>query len=277
MSRQKVGILHPGEMGVAVAATIRNSGYEVHWASEGRSAETCRRAASAGLMDAGSVAALCETCSVIVSVCPPEFAEGLATEVAGHSFRGLYLDANAISPERARRIGRLLESRGASFLDGCIIGMPTRTRGQTWLYASGQNAAGAAPFFSGGPLEFESLGKEVGQASAFKMCFAAHSKGTAALLAAVVGAAEVLGVRDVLERQWSRSGPVPARVAESIQRAAPKAWRYIGEMKEIADTFESAGMPRGFPVAAEEIFERLAEFKGAGGPDLAAVLERLRG
>lgn len=176
MSKSKVGVLHPGQMGVVVAATMRNSGHEVFWASEGRSRETCRRAADAGLTDAISVGQLCEICSVLVSVCPPEFAEGLARAVAGHSFRGLYLDANAISPQRTRRIGELLSGHGAAFLDGCIIGMPTSRRGETWLYVSGENAGAAASFFAAGPLECEVIGGEIGQASALKMCFAAHSK-----------------------------------------------------------------------------------------------------
>lgn len=275
MLKQRIGVLHPGEMGVVVAATIVNSGHEVHWASEGRGPETRRRAETAGLADAGTVARLCESCSVIVSVCPPEYAEAVATEVAERGFRGLYLDVNAVSPERACRMGRVLAGRGAAFVDGCIIGMPARTRGQTWVYLSGERAEEAASFFHGGPLEVEVLGEEIGRASALKMCFAAHSKGTAALLAAVTGTAEVLGVRVALERQWARSGPNPGRAAESIQRAAPKAWRFVGEMREIADTFESAGIPRGFPESAGAIFARMAGFKGSGAPDLASVLRVL--
>lgn len=276
MAKEKVGILHPGQMGTVVAETVRNSGHEVLWASAGRSAETRRRAEAAGLADAGSVARLCESCSVIVSVCPPEFAEGLAREVAGAAFRGLYIDANAISPERARRIGAGITEAGGAFLDGSIIGMPARTRGQTWLYVSGENAAGAAPYFCGGPLEFEVLGDYAGQASALKMCFAAHSKGTAALQAAVLAAAEGLGVQEALARQWAHSGPNFERVVASIQTAAPKAWRFTAEMREIADTFESAGVPKGFPAAAEEIYEKLAAFKGSVPPETSAILKKLR-
>ena len=88
MSR-RIGILHPGDMGVAVAATARNSGHEVYWASEGRSADTRKRASDTGLVDAGSIAGLCERCEVILSVCPPEFAGAVARDVAGRGFRGL--------------------------------------------------------------------------------------------------------------------------------------------------------------------------------------------
>ncbi len=277
MTTSRVGIVHPGQMGAVVAATARNSGQEVYWVSEGRSPETRRRAADAGLVDAGTLARLCETCAAVVSVCPPEFAEGVARAVAACSFRGLYLDANAISPERARRIGRLMEQSGATFVDGCIIGMPTQRRGETWLYVSGERADRALPLFDGGPLEIEMLGDEIGQASALKMCFAAQSKGSTALLAAVMAASEALGVRAALERQWSRSGPNVARAVKAVQQAAPKSWRFVGEMKEIADTFDSMGVPQGFPRAAEEIYGRLAGFKGGREPRFEEVLRRLAG
>lgn len=275
MSNSNIGIVHPGQMGIVAAATMRNSGHGVWWASEGRTTETRCRAEAAGLQDAGSLARLCETCSAVVSVCPPEFAEEIARAVAGCSFRGLYLDANAIAPERARRIGRLLEESGATFVDGCVIGMPTQRRGETWLYVSGEHAEKIRPLFSSGPLEIEVLGDEIGQASALKMCFAAHSKGTAALLAAVMATSEVLGVRAALERQWSRSGPNVARAAASVKQAAPKAWRFVGEMREIADTFQSAGVPKGFAAAAEQVYERLAGFKGSQEAGLEEVLRAL--
>jgi 3-hydroxyisobutyrate dehydrogenase-like beta-hydroxyacid dehydrogenase len=264
-------------MGVVVAETVRNSGHDVLWASAGRSDETRRRAEAAGLADAGSVGRLCEMCAVIVSVCPPEFAEPVAREVAACTFGGLYLDLNAISPERARRIASLVAAGGGSFLDGSIIGMPARTRGQTWIYVSGDSASAAARFFLGGPLEFEVLGDYVGQASALKMCFAAHSKGTTALQTAVLAAADALGVQDALNRQWARSGPNFERVVAGIRTAAPKAWRFTGEMQEIGDTFDEAGVPRGFPAAAEKVYERVRDFKGTGQPDLAAILKKVRG
>ena len=269
------GILHPGEMGVAVAATLKNSGHNVCWASEGRSAETRSRAVAAGLNDTGTVAAICRRCEAIVSVCPPEFAEGMAREIADHGFQGLYVDANAISPEKASRIGRMLEAGGVRFVDGCIIGLPASTRGETWIYLSGQHAQEAAGCFSGGPLEVEVLEGEIGKASALKMVFAAQTKGLAALRAAVLGAAEELGVLRDLERQWSRSGPPFSQVAGSVQHVAPKAWRFVAEMQEIAATFEAAGMPGGFHRTAGEIFARLADFKGASKVELEDALRKL--
>jgi len=277
MQSRTVGLLHPGQMGIAVAATIRNSGHEVFWASEGRGPETSCRAASGGLIDAGSAAQICRVCQAIVSVCPPEFAEEMAHEVVQLGFHGLYIDANAIAPERTRRMGRFLESHSVEFVDGCIIGLPATQPGQTWIYLSGPHAADAVPLFAGGPLEVERLAGDIGQASALKMCFAAHTKGLAALRAAVLAAAEELGVLADLERQWSRSGPPFAQAVASIQHTAPKAWRFVPEMREIVATFESVGMPGGFHQAAAEIYSRLAPFRGTEKPDLRDALEKLAG
>jgi 3-hydroxyisobutyrate dehydrogenase-like beta-hydroxyacid dehydrogenase len=275
MTPQRIGILHPGQMGIVVAVSARNSGNEVFWVSENRSASTHKRASEAGLRDAGTLAKLCQLCPVIVSVCPPEFAEETAEQVARQSYQGTFVDANAISPERAQRIASQMEACGARFLDGGIIGPPSTARNRTWLYLSGEDAASVAPYFSAGPIEIELLAGGIGRASALKMCFAAYSKGSVALACAVLAAASQLDVFDDLERQWARSGPSLPELEREISRAAPKAWRYTGEMREIAATFQSAGMPAEFHQAAGEIFRRLKDFKGRENPSLKDVLGTL--
>jgi len=275
MTGGRIGILHPGQMGSVLAVSALNGGHEVYWVSEGRSANTHTRASQAGLLDAGTLGRLCELCPVIVSVCPPEFAELMAEQVAGLSYQGTYVDANAISPERTHRIAQLLEERGARFVDGGIIGPPTMNRNRTWLYLSGENAARVASHFSAGPIEVEVLAGGIGRASALKMCFAAFSKGSIALACAVLAVAEQLDVFEDLKRQWERSGPSLPELEREISRAAPKAWRFTGEMHEIAATFQSAGLPGGFHQAAAEIFRRLKEFQGQGEPGTNDVLATL--
>src|SRR5262249_16660398 len=125
-----------------------------------------------------------------------------------------------------------------------------------------------------GPMEVEVIGTEVGKASALKMCFAAHSKGSIALLIAVMGAADRLGVLDDLKRQWTRLSPAAPTEAH-ILRAAPKAWRWVPEMREIAATLDGAGMPPDFHQAAAEIYEKLREFKNVNSPSIEDVLQKL--
>jgi 3-hydroxyisobutyrate dehydrogenase-like beta-hydroxyacid dehydrogenase len=275
MTYQNVGILHPGDMGISVAASARNGGHTVYWVSDGRSAQTRERAEQHGLADAGTLAHLCATCSVILSVCPPDAAEMVARDVLAQGFAGLYVDANAIAPQRAERIGQHMSEAGARFVDGGIIGGPAWKPGATWLYLSGEAADEAAALFAAGPLETSVIGDEIGKASALKMCFAAYTKGSTALLCAALAAAESLGVRVELTEQWTRDG-FAEQASQRARNVTAKAWRFAGEMDEIASTFSEAGVPDGFHLAAGEIYQRLAEFKGAAEtPSLDDVLAAL--
>lgn len=277
IQRPNLGILHPGEMGLSVAASARNSGHPVYWVSEGRSAKTAERAARENLLDAGTLANLCATCEIILSVCPPDTAEAVAESVAAQGFSGLYVDMNAIAPQRSLHIGEIMAKAGATLVDGGIIGGPAWKPGTTFLYLSGSAAQTAADCFSAGPLETRVIGSEIGKASALKMCFAAYTKGTTALLSAVMAASESLGVRAELEQQWSQNGSNFAEEAgKRVRENTAKAWRFTGEMDEIAATFEAAGVPGGFHEAAAEIYARMAGFKDAPElPSLEAVLAAL--
>ncbi len=274
MTDINVGFLHPGSMGVSLASSAQKSGNTATWASAGRSAATHARAHQHDLTDAGTLDALCTTCSVIVSICPPHAAEEVAAQVLDCGFRGLFVDANAISVGRTRRIAAQIEGAGARFVDGSVIGGPAWEPGRTWLYLAGESAAEVAKCFSAGPLETEVLGDEIGQAAALKMCFAAYTKGTTALLAAILATAEATGVREALEAQWSRGGSDFAdQTRDRVRGVTAKAWRFAGELDEIGTTFRDAGVPSGFQEAAAEIYRRLAPFKEADEmPPLEEVL-----
>ena len=273
----KIGFLHPGAMGISLAVSAQNSGFEACWISDGRSPATRIRAEEHSLTDLNTLAHLTQTCSALVSICPPQAALDVAKSVAALSYAGLYIDANAIAPQTAQHIQHTVEQCGARFVDGGVIGGPAWEAGSTWLHLSGQAAEEAASFFAGGALETNTLGDEIGKASALKMAYAAYSKGTTALLAGILALAEHFEVREQLEEQWEKYDPgFTAQTHARTRRVTAKAWRFAGEMNEIASTFWEAGLPRGFHQAAGEIYQRMAEFKDAAKePALEEVLDKL--
>ena len=98
------------------------------------------------------------------------------------------------------------------------------------------------------------------------------------LLLAIRSYATIEGVDQALLEEWRLSQPqLERRCLQAAAVATPKAWRYVGEMKEIAGTFEAAGLPAGFYDAAAEICARLACFKDLTDPPLtvATVVEAL--
>jgi 3-hydroxyisobutyrate dehydrogenase-like beta-hydroxyacid dehydrogenase len=267
MTIATIGILHPGEMGSAVGAAARAGGARALWASDGRGAATRTRAEADGLEDVGTVERLAAESEVILAICPPAAALDVARDIAALGFRGTYVDANAIAPETTRKIGRLVLAVGATFVDGGIIGPPPRRPGVTRLYLSGAGAAGVAARFSEGLLEAIPLAGPIGAASALKMAYAGWNKGSQALLMAVRALAMREGVDEVLLAEWARSMPdLPKRSEDAVTAHARKAWRFVGEMEQIAATFGADGLPEGFHRAAAEVYRRLAGWKDAPEP-----------
>src|SRR6185295_14869191 len=77
-----IALLHPGNMGSTIGACAATSGARVLWASAQRSGASRRRAEQAGLVDAGDLAAAVRQSTIVLSVCPPEFAMEVAMSVA---------------------------------------------------------------------------------------------------------------------------------------------------------------------------------------------------
>jgi 3-hydroxyisobutyrate dehydrogenase-like beta-hydroxyacid dehydrogenase len=257
MAEPLVGLLHPGEMGSAVAAELRRRGVTVFWASAGRSESTRRRAEEAGLEDAGSIDELLRRSDVILSVCPPHAAIEVAGSLAG--FEGTFVDANAIAPATMRTIAELV---GERCVDGGIIGPPPRPPATTHLYLSGSRADSVARLFAGTAVGARVLSDRVGDASALKVAYAAWTKGTAALLLAIQALARAENVEDALLCEWNESIPqLPDRARQAQRSADAKGWRWVGEMEEIAAAFAAHDLPDGFHRAAAEIFRNVSALR----------------
>ena len=263
-------LLHPGAMGSSVGAALRGNGHDVAWVAAGRSAATRQRAEECGLRLFDTLADGVRFAELVISVCPPEAAVAVAREVRQTDFDGTYLDGNAVAPASAAEVAGMYGDR---FVDGGIIGPPAWREGATRFYLSGAEAPGVAALFRGSLVDARAIAGGAGAASALKMCYAAFTKGSSALLLAVRALAERHGLAAELLAEWEVSQPGLAARSEGTARStSPKAWRFAGEMREIADTFAAAELPDGFHRAAAEIYARMAELKEADDVDIDAVL-----
>lgn len=274
----RIGLLHPGAMGAAVGACFTACGHTVNWVNHNRSQATQARAARAGLLPCTNLAELTQGVELIISVCPPHAATEVARDVAATGYQGQYLDANAIAPSKLAAIDALLSGHSIHLIDGSLIGGPVwpseAANGQTTLHLSGAGSDAIAALLTGSPLRTAVLSKQLGDASALKMVFAAFSKGSAALTAEILNVAEQYGVREQLNEaigqqtagQWQRT----------LAGTASKAWRFKGEMQEIAETFEAVGAEPGFHQAAAAVYQKLSAHKDwATKPELSSLLASL--
>jgi hypothetical protein len=275
MATTTICILHPGEMGAEVGASARAGGARVLWVSAGRGGATRDRAGAAGLEDIGTLQAGLAQARVVLSVCPPHAAVDVANEVAAGGFRGTYLDANAISPETTRRIGGIVEAAGATFVDGGIIGPPPTKPGTTRLYLSGSRSPEVAALFDGTALRAIAMDAPVGAASAIKACYAGWTKGAATLLLSIRALARREGVEGALDEEWKISQPQLFAQVDRAVLQSRKGWRWIAEMEEIGATFDRAGLPDGYALAAAEVCRRLEAFKDNRGLTIEEVVTAL--
>jgi 3-hydroxyisobutyrate dehydrogenase-like beta-hydroxyacid dehydrogenase len=267
----QVGILHPGAMGAVLAG---EACIPVMWASEGRSPETIERADRHSLRDQGSVADLVATSEILIAVCPPHAAIEVAIQVERLGFDGIYVDANAVAPATVREIATRFER----FVDGGIIGPPPTEAGLARLYLTGRDAATVAALWEGSNLDARVLDGDVGSASAFKVAYAGWTKGSTALLLAIRAYAEANGLDEEIVAEWEISIPGLAdRAEDTAGRIGRKAWRFEGEMAEIAAAMGSVGLPEGFHDAAREVYHRLSDLKGVERASIDDVNRRLLG
>jgi 3-hydroxyisobutyrate dehydrogenase-like beta-hydroxyacid dehydrogenase len=267
MQIQTVGILSPGDMGQAMsddkplrvyASVLNQNGLKTIAALDDRSERTRQLAAAANIQDVGSLTQLVIESDVVLSVLVPAAAAEVAKEVAevisNVAKQILYVDCNAIAPQKVKRIAQLIKSSGATFVDASIIGPPPRVPGRTRIYASGKQADEFQQLRNYG-LDIRVIGDEIGQASGLKMSYAALTKGLTAIGAELLIAAHRLGLDEQLWEEVSSSQPeLAAILTRSIPSMTPKAHRWIGEMEEIAETFKEIGLTERIFYGAADVY-----------------------
>ncbi|MEV5620365.1 DUF1932 domain-containing protein [Streptomyces bacillaris] len=269
-----VGILHPGSMGAAVAACAATNAAEVLWCEDGRSTASVERAARFGLTPVATLAALLDRSDIVISLCPPAAADDLARAVAGR-FAGVYVEANAINPERTRRIAALFSD--ATVVDGGVVGSPPVGGKTPTLYLSGAADATARikALFADTAVQAAVLGTNVGQASALKLSYAAFQKTSRVLVALAVGMAREHGVDQELIEVASRRTDSYLADPEYVAKTAARAWRWGPELEEAADALAAAGLPPEMLRAAASTLARWRDAKDDNELTLADALDQL--
>ncbi len=242
-----VAVIAQGAMGAGVGGRLVEHGVKVLTSLKGRSAESAARAAKAGMTSASEeeIAAA----DFVLSIVPPgdavAFAQRLAPALSASNSKPIYVDCNAVSPPTVDRVAAAIAPTGCPFVDAGIVGSPPKPKGgdSPRFYASGPAASRFAVLKDFG-LDVRVLEGPLSAASAMKMSYAGITKGTQALGAVMMLAAMRAGSADALYAELASSQP---------QMLAPKAYRWVAEMQEIANFV-------GEDPAGHEIYRGAAQF-----------------
>ena len=261
MAVKTVGVMSPGDMGSGVGGALVRSGLRVITSLKGRSEASSTRAGEQGIVDVGSLDAVVTSSDLMLSILVPSEALGFAASAAESIVRTnrhvAFADCNAVSPATGVKIGKIITAAGGMFIDAGIIGGSPITGAIPRFYASGEHA-GILAELDGKGISVPVMRGAVGRASGLKMLYAALTKGTAALHASTLMAAKSLGLFDDLihELEQSQSGTLTAM--GRVNSISAQAFRWIGEMEEIASTFEDAGVTPHIHAGAAETFRKIS-------------------
>ncbi|KAF2486587.1 6-phosphogluconate dehydrogenase [Neohortaea acidophila] len=253
------GIISIGDMGMGIARLLIANNFGVVSNVSDRSSATQRRARDNNIGEVPCDIDLCNKSDYILSIVPPRDAAATAQRIIKASsslnFQPrsnplVFIDLNAISPKTARSIAALFENSSIRFIDGGIIGgPPSRKEDGTWsrpsIPVSGPyNINSAEPSGSkiAEVLNMQHVNDTIGSATGLKMCFASLAKGFTALAIQSFTTAHNLGVLPELKAHMEEFNPAGLKTAErSLPGMCPKAYRWVHEMREIAETFEADG------------------------------------
>lgn len=268
-------LLHPGSMGAAIGAQLVAAGHRVLWVPDGRSRQTHHRAAKAGLTPVPSLRTALDASQVVISVCSPAAAGEVAGEVDRHGFCGVYLEANAISPERVQGMAASMQ---AQVVDGAITGPPPPGPLATRLYlAGGHEARGrVGELFADTLVEVRLAGDAPGPASALKMAFATFQRPARTLAALAHALADTHGVSGLLADEAGRmpSGILADR--DYLPVLASRAWRWGPEMQEVASALNAASLPADLADATAAVMTRWHDDKDQPELPVTDVLHHLK-
>ena len=249
-------------MGSGVGGILVRSGLRVITSLKGRSEASSTRAAEQGIVDVGSLDDVVASSDLMLSILVPSealvFAASAAESIVRTNSHVAFADCNAVSPATGVKIGKIITAAGGMFIDAGIIGGSPRTGAIPRFYASGEHA-GILAELDGKGISVPVMRGAIGRASGLKMLYAALTKGTAALHASTLMAAKSLGLFDDLihELEQSQSGTLTAM--GRVNSISAQAFRWIGEMEEIASTFEDAGVTPNIHAGAAETFQKISD------------------
>jgi 3-hydroxyisobutyrate dehydrogenase-like beta-hydroxyacid dehydrogenase len=246
-------------MGSAIGNVLSKSGLRVMTVLEGRSDLTRLRAREAGMADQRTIERLVAESDIVLSVLVPSQALAMAELVAqsitrtGH--RPVYADLNAIAPQTVKDIDRIMAGVGVTFIDGGIIGSPPSPgKKGTRIYCSGPDTQ-ALECLGGSGLDIRKVSTIIGHASGLKMVYAASTKGITALWTELLVAARSLGLEDALAAEFKESGVNVSDILKGRVCSMPRrARRWVGEMEEIARTFEGVGLTPRMLLGAADMY-----------------------
>jgi 3-hydroxyisobutyrate dehydrogenase-like beta-hydroxyacid dehydrogenase len=278
----KIGFIGFGEAGFHIARGLRGAGvssvcaYDINARASGLGEKIQRRAAEAEIPLLETNADLAGASDILLStVTANRSVEAAEQSVPFLDARHIYADLNSVSPAVKQTIGRVVESRGARFVEAAIMSPVPRHGAAAPMFLCGAHARELVDLLSPYGMNLEVISERIGAASAVKMCRSVVVKGLEALLLECALGSVPYGADDRVFATLDETFPGmdwKKLASYMIGRVVEHGERRAREMEEVAATLRSIGVE---PIMAEATARRqdglaalgLLEHFGGDPPD----------
>ncbi len=251
--RWQVGLVGYGEVGRILAEDLRArdvavAAYDVKLDAPHAAATAAMRehAVAHGVALAPSHAALAAGADLVVSAVTASQAVAVAQACAPSMRRAaFFLDFNSASPGAKIAAARLVDAAGGRYVEGAVMTSVPPHRLRVPLLLGGPHADALQPALEALGFDAQVASRELGVASATKMCRSVMIKGLEAMVIEAYTTARHYGVEDQVLASLAQTFPGidwEKQGTYFFQRVIQHGRRRAEEVREVAVTVKDAGL-----------------------------------
>lgn len=221
-------------------------------------------------------------CQLLLSAVTADQALSAAESILPELAKGAcFVDLNSVSPGTKQATSDLVENSGGRFVEASVMSPIMPLRCASPILLSGPHAAELEPIGQQlGFSDMQTVSKDLGVASATKMCRSVIVKGVEALVTESLLSARHYGVEEAVLASLENLFPRPdwpQHARYLISRTLQHGERRASEMREVARTIEEAGYSPWMSEGCVERQDWAPQFSSALGEEsLEGMLDAIR-
>jgi 3-hydroxyisobutyrate dehydrogenase-like beta-hydroxyacid dehydrogenase len=268
----RIALIGFGEVGRRFADDLQGnpalalSTYDILREDAGKRADYERAASERKVSARENAKAACEGAHLVFSAVTAAATEKVAAEAAGFLKGGqIFFDINSAAPGTKQRASAHLANAGADYVEGAVMAPVKKPGIRVNILAGGTRAEETAERLNALGFNIKTVSKEIGYASATKLCRSIIIKGLEALLVDCAKASEHAGVQEDVFASLKETFPSidwHALAEDMKERVATHGIRRSEEMREAGGMLADFGFDAELALAVANAHARGAKPRG---------------
>ncbi len=183
---------------------------------------------------------------IIISAVPSQFAVATCKSAVDYVKKGaIYLDVSTAGPKEKLEMESLLSPKGASVVDGAMLGPLLKYKHKVPMLLSGEKAEEVKAMLDPYHMSLDVYSRKPGDATSIKFVRSIVAKGLACLLFESIQAAQHFGVEDTVVDSFLESygAQFESIIDGYVSGTCIHAKRREHEMENVLDMLKAAGLP----------------------------------